>query len=142
MTRETRRRELLDRLYDTSFRMMRSQQHDALRAFEPLGLRPVHAFVLVLLAQESHYPKEVAELLDAPPSVVSVLLADLEDKGLLLRAVDPQDRRRFELRLSEEGVAMLDAIKRAWYGVMGPRLERLDLDDLETLVRIQRTILE
>ncbi len=139
---DARREALLDQLYDSSFRMMRSQQHDALRAFEPLGLRPLHAFVLVMLAQETYYPKEVASVLAAPASVVSVLLSELEDKGLLRRAVDHRDRRRFELRLTAEGNHMLANIRRAWYEIIGPRFDRLDLEDLEALVRIQRTLVE
>jgi DNA-binding MarR family transcriptional regulator len=133
---------LLADLHEVTFRMMRVQRQIAERAFAPLGLRPVQAFALALLGHEASYPKELAHLLDAPPSVISVLLADLEGRGLLSRAVDPDDRRRVRLELTPEGHRTLDAVYDAWLDANADRLARLSTADLETLVRIQKALLE
>lgn len=133
---------LLTELHESTFRLMRVQRQVAERAFAPLGLRPVQAFALALLGQEASYPKELAHLLDAPPSAVSVLLSDLEERGLVSRAVDPEDRRRVRLELTAEGRHTLGAVHAAWFDVNAERLSRLDTADLEALVRIQNVLLE
>jgi len=133
---------LLAELHETTFRMMRVQRQVAERAFAPLGLRPVQAFALALLGHEASYPKELAHLLDAPPSVVSVLLSDLEGRNLVSRTVDPADRRRVRLELTPEGRRTLGAIHSAWLDANRSRIDRLGTADLEALVRIQRTLLE
>ncbi len=141
-TRPDTRSGLLAELHETTFRMMRVQRQVAERAFAPLGLRPVQAFALALLGHEASYPKELAHLLDAPPSVVSVLLSDLEGRNLVSRTVDPADRRRVRLELTPEGRRTLGAIHSAWLDANRPRIDRLGTADLEALVRIQRTLLE
>lgn len=136
------RSELLEELHETTFRLMRVQRQVAERAFAPLGLRPVQAVALALLGQEASYPKELAHLLDAPPSVVSVLLADLEQRKLLRRQVDPEDRRRVQLELTAAGHRKLREVHNAWLAQNATRLERLSTSDLEALVRIQKALLE
>ncbi len=133
---------LLEELHETTFRLMRLQRQVAERAFGPLGLRPVQAVALALLGEEASYPKELAHLLDAPPSVVSVLLADLEQRKLLRRQVDPEDRRRVQLELTAAGRRMLREVHNAWLAHNATRLERLSTSDLEALVRIQKALLE
>ncbi len=146
MTRATteaeHRLDLMHQLYDSTFRLMRMTQQEAVRLFEPLGLRPVKAFVLELLAEQAHYPKEIAMLLDAPPSVISVLLGDLEDRGLLSRSVDPDDRRRMMLELTADGHRMVGRVREAWRAANDERLSRLSTADLEALTRIQNALLE
>jgi len=141
-TRSDTRAGLLAELHETTFRMMRVQRQVAERAFSPLGLRPVQAFALALLGHEASYPKELAHLLDTPPSVVSVLLSDLEGRKLVTRTVDPADRRRVRLELTPDGRRTLDAVQSAWLDANAGRLDRLGTADLEALVRIQKTLLE
>lgn len=121
---------------------MRVQRQLAERAFAPLGLRPVQAFALAMLGQAASYPKELAHMLDAPPSAVSVLLSDLEGRALLSRAVDPTDRRRVRLELTPAGRQTLEAVQAAWLDANAERLARLSTADLEALVRIQKALLE
>ncbi len=143
MTRPaTRQRDaVLSELHETMFRLMRVQRQVAERAFAPLGLRPVQAFALALLGQDATYPTELAHLLDAPPSVVSVLIGDLEERKLLTRALDPADRRRVRLELTDEGRHLLEVVRAAWVEATEQSVERLSTPELETLVRIQKTLL-
>lgn len=133
---------LIAELQETMFRLMRTQRQVAERSFAPLGLRPVQAFVLALVGEEATYPKELAHQLDAPPSVVSVLIGDLEQRGLLTRALDPNDRRRVRVELSAEGRRTLSAVQQAWLSATSDAVARLSTDELETLVRIQKALLE
>ena len=133
---------LLAELHETTFRMMRVQRQVAERAFAPLGLRPVQAVALAMLGQEASYPKELAHMLDAPPSAVSALLADLEGRALLSRAVDPADLRRIKLELTAAGREALEAAHTAWLDANAERLAKLSTADLEALVRIQKVLLE
>lgn len=133
---------LIAELQETMFRLMRLQRQVAERSFEPLGLRPVQAFVLALVGAEVTYPKDLAHQLDAPPSVVSVLIGDLEERGLLTRALDPSDRRRVRVELTPAGQDTLQAVQDAWLAATADSMERLSTEDLETLVRIQKTLLD
>lgn len=133
---------LIAELQETMFRLLRAQRQVAEQAFAPLGLRPVQAFALALIGAEATHPKELAHQLDSPPSVVSGLIGDLEERGLLTRALDPSDRRRVRIDLTPEGVRTLEAIRQAWLEATSESVERLSSEDLETLVRIQRTLLE
>ncbi|HKI56290.1 MAG TPA: winged helix DNA-binding protein [Trueperaceae bacterium] len=124
------------------FRFMRVQRQVAERTFAPLGLRPVQAFALALVGEEATYPKELAHQLDAPPSVISVLIGDLEERGLLTRALDPSDRRRVRVELTPGGRRTLGEIQEAWLSATADSMERLSTEDLVTLVRIQKTLLD
>lgn len=144
MTRsaDRNRAELVAELQETMFRLMRLQRQVAEKAFVPMGLRPAQAFALALVGEEATYPKELAHLLDAPPSVVSGLIGDLEERGLLTRALDPSDRRRVRIELTPEGRRTLSAVQEAWLAATVDKMERLSIEDLETMVRVQKTLLE
>ncbi len=133
---------LITELHETMFRLLRAQRQLAERAFSPLGLRPVHAFALALVGHDATYPKDLAQLMDAPPSAVSALIGDLEDRELLTRALDPGDRRRVRIELTDAGRRTLEAVQRAWTDTTTETVARLSTADLEALVRIQKALLE
>lgn len=133
--------DLTKQLYHQGYQLMWTFQKDAERAFEALGLSPLKALVLRVIAHEVHYPKELAEMLATPPSAISVLLGDLQERGLLRRDTDPADRRRVRLELTEAGQRMLGRLDKAWYGVYARRLRVLDEDELEQLHHLQQKLL-
>lgn len=137
------RDQLLEMLHATTYLLMRQNHADARQALAPLGLQPPMAFVLLMISQEEiHHPKGLADLLCVPPSMMSVMLNDLEKRDLLVRSTDPEDRRRVLLSITGTGQDMIGKIMDAWTTVTRDRLARLTEDDLETLVRLQRLLLE
>lgn len=79
-----------------------------------------------------------AATVDAPAA--SVAVNDLEERGLIARAVDPADRRRKLVSLTEQGWVLLARIDRV--GDSAPAaLTALDTEDLETLQFVLRKIL-
>lgn len=65
--------------------------------------------VMAVIAQRPGISqKELAETLEIQPASVSELLMKLEQKGLVLREKDEQDRRSMKVSLTEEGQAALE----------------------------------
>lgn len=139
---DRQRDELLHELSSLSLPLMWTLRKAAMRALEPLGLRPVKALVLGLVVEGSDSPKELSELLDTPPPMMSGLLADLEERGLIERTPDPDDRRRIRLAATDEGQSMAERITAYWIEAGRERFEGLDDDDLRHLIAIYRTFVE
>ncbi|MGG5821494.1 MarR family winged helix-turn-helix transcriptional regulator [Falsiroseomonas sp. HW251] len=78
------------------------------RAMAPLGLTPGRLAVLLLLeGQPDMRQAALAEALRIKPPNVAVLLATLENDGLIKRSEDAQNRRANVLRLTPAGRALL-----------------------------------
>lgn len=75
------------------------------------------SLVLLALLDKEDTPQGLAHLLRSPASSVSHLLKEVEEKGLITRAVDARDKRRFRLTRTAEGDKALqtgiEAINRA-----------------------------
>ncbi|WP_026924941.1 MarR family winged helix-turn-helix transcriptional regulator [Glycomyces arizonensis] len=79
----------------------------------PLGLKPKHAGLLALLAnQGARSQAEAAEAMGVAPSLLVGLADRLQDLGALTRERDPGDRRRQVLALTADGTALLKSCNR------------------------------
>jgi DNA-binding MarR family transcriptional regulator len=79
----------------------------------------------------------LAAELDLDASTVSRHVKSLEDRGLLQRTVDPDDRRAFQVALSEEGAARIEAGAQRRRELIGSLLadwSDQDRDDLRRLL--------
>ncbi|MFK7955228.1 MAG: MarR family winged helix-turn-helix transcriptional regulator [Lysobacterales bacterium] len=85
------------------------------------------------------YPKmsagEVARRGELDKVAVSRSVSALIDRGLIERTFDQGDRRRSQLRLSQQGSAILDDIAPAATAYNSALLEALSEDDQQTLMR-------
>lgn len=82
------------------------------RAMGPLGLTPGRLGVLLLLEANPGMRQSVlAEALRVKPSNLTVLLASLEQEGLIRRAEDAANRRANLLQLTPAGRALLKRAK-------------------------------
>ena len=90
--------------------------------------------------------KDVATLLDLEHSTVSRLLGEIEDDGLIVRGVDPADRRRTTISLTFLGravVADATAMSRFFTRILLADWDREDVEALTTLMsRLSRTVHE
>jgi DNA-binding MarR family transcriptional regulator len=79
------------------------------RAAQDLSLRQLA--VLYRIRDGTVYPGELARRLRISPAVVTGLLNRLEQRGYLQRLIDPTDRRRLCLALTDSGLATSLAVE-------------------------------
>lgn len=83
------------------------------RHMEPLGLRVADYSVLMLVAHNSGIrQKALGRALDIAPPHLAVLLDRLCERGWLLRARDPVDRRAQQIRLTDAGRRLAERAER------------------------------
>lgn len=133
---------LVQELSELTLPLMWSLRQAATRAFEPLGMRPVKALLLTLIVEAPRHPKELSDLLDTVPPVISTLVADLEERDLIQRVPDQNDRRRVRLCATPAGKASCQRLAAAWHQVSLEGTAPLGDDELRTLIGLYRRVLE
>lgn len=133
---------LIEELSDLTLPLMWTMRQDAVRAFESLGVRPVRALLLELIERGFEHPKDLSDMLDTVPPTISAMLSELEERGFVERHIDVSDRRRVRLSLTSEGRILRRKMREQWLEVGRERLARLSSDELKTLVRIYKKLLE
>ncbi|GAB3066646.1 MarR family winged helix-turn-helix transcriptional regulator [Pedococcus soli] len=114
------------------------------RAYRPLleavGLTyPQYLVMLVLWESDDQPAHEIADRLQLSPAAVSPILGRLEEAGLVVRDLDPDDARTRRVRLTPKGAAVELGASRAQLnvveqtGLCGDELTGLR-DDLHDLV--------
>ncbi len=97
------------------------------RAIAPMGLKSRHYGALsVLNAEGSHAQRELGEKLWIDRSTMVALVDDLEGMGFVERRRDREDRRRYELILTEAGTEALSEADSLVEGVQKAVLAPLD----------------
>jgi DNA-binding MarR family transcriptional regulator len=77
----------------------------------PLGLEPRHVMLLRHVAiAEGRSQQALGEAVQIPPSRMVALVDALEQRGLLRRRPDPNDRRVRTLHLTRDGRRLLDKV--------------------------------
>lgn len=140
-TNDTARDGLERQLSELTLPLMWSLRQAAVRAFDPLDIRPIRVLLLELIARGMTYPKDLAEVLDTVPPAVSNMLSDLEAKGYLTRHPDPDDGRRIRLSLTKQGTDLLAEVQRRWLDVTHEKLGVLSSDELRVLIATYRKLL-
>ena len=77
--------------------------------------------------------RHAAAELGLAANTASTLVSRLSADGLLVRTVDPDDRRVGRLRLTESAQRIADESRAARKAALGAVLERLDADQIERL---------
>ena len=110
-------------LLSTLGRVARDETEGAL---EPLGIKPHHYGVLVVLDVMGPTPQYAAgQNLGIDKSSMTVVVDHLERLGLVERRRNPQNRRAYELTLTEAGREVLNAAAPLIAGVEEALLSRL-----------------
>lgn len=128
-------------LAELTLPLMWSLRQEAVRAFEPLGVRPIRVLLLELVSRGFAHPKDLAEILETVPPAISNMLTDLESRGWLQRDPDPEDGRRVRLALTDEGLELLGEVQRRWLEISRGKLAVLDDEQLRFLIGTYRSLL-
>jgi DNA-binding MarR family transcriptional regulator len=84
----------------------------AMDAYEQTGLHPYHYAILLVLGEGSRDTQgAIADALGYDRGQLVGLLDELEERGLVERRRDPNDRRRHLVRLTSEGNRMLGRLR-------------------------------
>ena len=103
-------------------------------ALEPTGFTPYHHAVLSLLDEGSRQTQgEIADALGYDRSQLVGILDDLQDKGLVERERDREDRRRHLVRLTPQGKECLAELRTIAKGVEKAFFAPLDAEERRTL---------
>ncbi len=85
---------------------------------------------------EDVLPGDISEALGISSARVAAALNRLEDKGLILRSIDSEDRRRFIVTLTEKGVAETEKNAEVMKNRVIELLKELGDDDASEYVRL------
>ena len=110
----------------------------ALKAYEEEGLHPYHFAILLALDQGSHETQgSIADALGYDRGQLVGLLDELEERGLVERQRDPNDRRRHLVELTADGkrtLRRLRALARALEDDFLEPLSDAERDKLQALL--------
>lgn len=129
--------ELLARIW----RLQRLLREEAEAGLRDHGVSGLEAWLLRVLKHHPH-PTEAARRMGLPLPTVSHMVRRLEAQGLLLRAREEGDLRRFRLLLTPKGERVLEEAERLFAEALKRRLDRLDGDEEATLLRLLDRLLE
>ena len=88
----------------------RRSREATVRALSPLGIKPYHYGVLVVLEAVGPLPQQaVGRVLEIDKSTMTVVVDHLERTGLVERQRNPMNRRAYELMLTDAGRQVLAA---------------------------------
>jgi len=106
----------------------------ALAEYEQAGFSPYHHAVLAFLSEDSPDTQgEIADALGYDRGQLVGLLDELEEKGLVERRRDPDDRRRHIVRVTGAGTKALGRLRGIAAALDDEFLVPLDGDERETL---------
>jgi MarR family transcriptional regulator, lower aerobic nicotinate degradation pathway regulator len=105
-----------------------------MKAYEPAGLHPYHYAVLLVLGEGSRDTQgAIADALGYDRGQLVGLLDELEERGLVERRRDPDDRRRHLVRLTGDGKRTLQKLRGLAQKIEDEFLAPLDEQERATL---------
>jgi DNA-binding MarR family transcriptional regulator len=122
-------------------RLAYAAKERAMKTYEELGLHPYHYAILLVLDDGSHETQgSIADALGYDRGQLVGLLDELEERGLVERRRDPEDRRRHIVRMTANGTRMLRKLRSLAHrnedAFLEPLSEQQRADLLELLQRL------
>jgi DNA-binding MarR family transcriptional regulator len=128
------RADLISDLFSTVGRFRRQVRRSAGRGFDGAGLTESQAELLRLVGRQPGISvSQAAAELGLVANTASTLVSKLAGDGLVIRAVDPGDRRVGRLRLSEPAQQLADTSRAQRRAALSGVLDQLDGDELRSL---------
>jgi DNA-binding MarR family transcriptional regulator len=133
-------------LQSTTFLLKRlgfAAKERALAAYEATGLHPYHHAVLLVLDEGSRETQgSIADALGYDRGQLVGLLDELEERELVERRRDPNDRRRHLVRLTDEGKKSLRRLRATAGRIDDDFLSPLDAEERAALHSLLRRLAE
>lgn len=108
-----------------------------LEAFEEAGLTPTQWAALAMLAEEGSASQNALGRMTAmDPATIQGVIRRLEERGLITREPDPDDKRRTKLRLSEEGRRIAEDLTPLGASVTAKTLAPLTAEERRAFLRM------
>jgi DNA-binding MarR family transcriptional regulator len=134
-------RELLSSPTYLLHRLTWAMKERKLAAFESTGMNPMHYAVLALLDEGARETQAtIADALGYDRSYLVGLLDEIEERGLIERRRDPDDRRRHLVKLTPAGKETLTKLRSVIKRFEKEFLAPLDADERETLQALLRRL--
>ncbi|HEX3266303.1 MAG TPA: MarR family transcriptional regulator [Candidatus Limnocylindrales bacterium] len=103
-------------------------------AFEGTGLSPFHYAVLALLEEDARETQAaIADALGYDRSHIVRLLDELEERNMVVRKRDPEDRRRHVVKMTPAGAKMLAKLRAIMHRLEADFLQPLDAGERAAL---------
>ena len=83
---------------------------------------------------------DLSERLLVDKSNVTALIDRLESEELIRREVDPEDRRRYHVVLTDAGRDQIDTIDPAYHEMVSAVMKELSTNECKTLIRLTRNL--
>lgn len=127
---------------------------ELIETMQEVSRLPLHAHLsamargelFVLRFLERHegtaFPADLCQVMDVSKARVSVALHMLEEKGLIRKEEDGQDRRRIRIRITPEGMRYMQESREAAYQEAKRFFAKLGEEDAREYVRLMRRMLE
>jgi DNA-binding MarR family transcriptional regulator len=130
------RTDLIAELFTVVGRFRRQLRRSTRKGFDAAGLTQSQAEMLRLVGRQPGISvREAAAELGLVPNTASTLVSKLSADGLLIRTVDPDDRRVGRLRLTEPAQRIADESRAARRAALSTVLDELDPAKLDSLER-------
>jgi DNA-binding MarR family transcriptional regulator len=128
--------DLTGELFSVVGRFRRQLRRSAGQSFESAQLTESQAELLRLVGRRPGISVSAAAAeLGLVANTASTLVSKLTGGGLLVRAVDPADRRVYRLRLTEPAQQMVDASRAARRTMLNEVFDTLDPSEVADLIR-------
>ncbi|MGW1743912.1 MarR family winged helix-turn-helix transcriptional regulator [Nocardia sp. NPDC001965] len=119
------------------------ERHSAVLAEQGEGwLRPSHAYVLHAVEEQPRSIKELAEINQVSKQAMSQLVDQLEERDFISRAVNPTDRRSWDIAITQEGRQQLIRAAQAWATVEDEVAGIVGRDELDRTMQTLRLYLK
>ena len=105
-----------------------------------LGFTEIKTLDFISRFEEGESSGEIAAFLDVSTARVAKILSGLEKNGLLERRIDPFDRRKIIVKLTENGKKKYETINKIMFGHMNEMYEALGPEDAESFSRIVKKL--
>lgn len=86
--------------------------------------------------------KELGERLDITPGGVTRIITGLEEKGIVERRMDPEDRRGINVTLTPEGALIVQNIRQASLDLHAEIIESIDPGNRESVIAAIEQLIE